>query len=81
MQRGALACMEFTGNIFGYASSVVCSMHRLVYIRHADWSLQWIDYFCSFIDSDLSWRIPLFIQCIIGAILAVGSVFMPESPR
>jgi sugar porter (SP) family MFS transporter len=61
--RGALACMEFTGNIIGYASSV------------------WTDYFCSFIDSDLSWRIPLFIQCVIGAILAVGSLFMPESPR
>ena len=25
-QRGALACMEFTGNIFGYASSVVSKM-------------------------------------------------------
>ncbi|KAI0660375.1 general substrate transporter [Cubamyces menziesii] len=61
--RGALACMEFTGNIFGYASSV------------------WIDYFCSFIESDLSWRIPLFIQCVIGAILALGSLVMPESPR
>ncbi|KAH9846809.1 general substrate transporter [Lenzites betulinus] len=61
--RGALACMEFTGNIFGYASSV------------------WIDYFCSFIESDMSWRIPLFIQCIIGAILALGSIVMPESPR
>ncbi|KAI6047727.1 hypothetical protein EDC04DRAFT_2619657 [Pisolithus marmoratus] len=61
--RGALACMEFTGNIVGYASSV------------------WTDYFCSFIDSDLSWRIPLFIQCVIGSILATGSLVMPESPR
>jgi hypothetical protein len=25
-QRGALACMEFTGNVFGYASSVVSKM-------------------------------------------------------
>ncbi|KAF9447011.1 hypothetical protein P691DRAFT_732189 [Macrolepiota fuliginosa MF-IS2] len=41
----------------------------------------WTDYFCSFIDSNLSWRIPLFIQCVIGAILAVGSLMMPESPR
>ncbi|KAF9462127.1 general substrate transporter [Collybia nuda] len=61
--RGALACMEFTGNIIGYSSSV------------------WTDYFCSFIDSDLSWRIPLFMQCVIGAILAAGSLVMPESPR
>ncbi|KAE9408206.1 general substrate transporter [Gymnopus androsaceus JB14] len=41
----------------------------------------WTDYFCSFIDSDYSWRIPLFIQCIIGAILAGGALLMPESPR
>ncbi|KAJ7133482.1 hypothetical protein C8R44DRAFT_829310 [Mycena epipterygia] len=61
--RGALACAEFTGNIFGYAFSV------------------WTDYFCSFIESNNSWRIPLFVQCIIGAILAAGSLFMPESPR
>lgn len=61
--RGALACMEFTGNIFGYASSV------------------WIDYFSSFVESDWSWRTPLFIQCVIGAILAAGSLVMPESPR
>ncbi|KAF8694989.1 hypothetical protein AX14_001926, partial [Amanita brunnescens Koide BX004] len=61
--RGALACVEFTGNIVGYAFSV------------------WTDYFCSFIDSDLSWRIPLFVQCIIGLILAVGSLAIPESPR
>ena len=27
LQRGALACMEFTGNIFGYASSVVSRLH------------------------------------------------------
>ncbi|KAJ3771280.1 hypothetical protein EV361DRAFT_887287 [Lentinula raphanica] len=41
----------------------------------------WTDYFCSFIDSDYSWRIPLLVQCAIGALLAVGSLVMPESPR
>ncbi|KAF8996490.1 hypothetical protein BDQ17DRAFT_1364264 [Cyathus striatus] len=41
----------------------------------------WTDYFCSFIESDLSWRIPLFLQCVIGALLAAGSLFIPESPR
>ena len=30
-QRGALACMEFTGNIFGYASSVVCVLDSLIF--------------------------------------------------
>ncbi|KAJ9122889.1 hypothetical protein QFC24_003927 [Naganishia onofrii] len=61
--RGRLACIEFTGNIVGYASSI------------------WIDYFCSFITSDLSWRIPLFIQCLGGVILAAGTFVIPESPR
>ncbi|KAJ3829770.1 general substrate transporter [Lentinula raphanica] len=41
----------------------------------------WMDYFCSFIDSDLSWRVPLFMQCVIGAILAAGALLIPESPR
>lgn len=26
-KRGKLACIEFTGNIIGYASSVVCALH------------------------------------------------------
>ncbi|CAE6467839.1 unnamed protein product [Rhizoctonia solani] len=61
--RGKLACIEFTGNIFGYASSV------------------WIDYFSSFLEDDWSWRLPLLMQCVIGAILAMGSILLPESPR
>ncbi|CED84409.1 general substrate transporter [Phaffia rhodozyma] len=70
--RGLLGCVEFTGNIVGYASSV------------------WIDYFASFLKSDLSWRIPLSIpqpflspqiHSIIGVILALGSLVIPESPR
>ncbi|KAL7274503.1 Ribulose bisphosphate carboxylase large chain [Rhizina undulata] len=61
--RGQLACIEFTGNIVGYASSV------------------WVDYFCSYIDSDYSWRLPLFMQCAMGALLAAGSLVISESPR
>jgi len=61
--RGQLACIEFTGNIVGYATSV------------------WVDYFCSFIQSDNSWRIPLFMQCGMGAFLALGSLIISESPR
>jgi MFS family permease len=41
----------------------------------------WIDYFCTYIKSDLSWRIPLSIQVVIGAILAFGALLIPESPR
>lgn len=47
------------------------------------WSLttQWIDYACSYIQSDWSWRGPLSIQCIGGLVLAIGSFVTPESPR
>ncbi|CAG7954219.1 unnamed protein product [Penicillium nalgiovense] len=61
--RGKLACIEFTGNIAGYATSV------------------WVDYFCSFIYSDYSWRLPLLFQCIMGALLGLGSLVICESPR
>lgn len=61
--RGKLACIEFTGNITGYAASV------------------WVDYFCTHIKSDWSWRLPLLMQCFMGALLAVGSLLICESPR
>ncbi|KAI5207581.1 hypothetical protein AUEXF2481DRAFT_62063 [Aureobasidium subglaciale EXF-2481] len=61
--RGKLACIEFTGNIVGYASSV------------------WVDYFCSFIGNDWSWRLPLFMQCFMGSLLILGSFLICESPR
>ncbi|KAF2016543.1 MFS monosaccharide transporter-like protein [Aaosphaeria arxii CBS 175.79] len=61
--RGKLACIEFTGNITGYAASV------------------WVDYFCSFIQNNWSWRIPLLMQCVMGALLAAGSLLICESPR
>ncbi|KAF1810148.1 high affinity glucose transporter [Eremomyces bilateralis CBS 781.70] len=41
----------------------------------------WVDYFCSFIHSDLSWRIPLFMQVFLGTLLGLGSFLILESPR
>ncbi|KAK1728200.1 uncharacterized protein BDZ83DRAFT_767871 [Colletotrichum acutatum] len=61
--RGKLACIEFSGNIIGYTTSV------------------WVDYFCGFIESDMSWRIPLLMQCVMGALLGIGSLVIVESPR
>ncbi|KAH7156967.1 hypothetical protein EDB81DRAFT_840904 [Dactylonectria macrodidyma] len=61
--RGKLACIEFTGNIVGYTTSV------------------WVDYGCGFIKSDLSWRVPLGMQCVMGALLGLGSLVIVESPR
>lgn len=61
--RGKLACIEFTGNVSGYAASV------------------WVDYFCRYIRNDYSWRIPLALQCVMGALLGLGSLVICESPR
>ncbi|KAF2836912.1 high affinity glucose transporter [Patellaria atrata CBS 101060] len=61
--RGRLACIEFTGNICGYAASV------------------WVDYFSSFIQNDWAWRVPLLMQCVMGALLGLGSLLICESPR
>lgn len=41
----------------------------------------WIGYACSYLQNDWSWRGPLSIQCIGGAILFFGSYVAPESPR
>ncbi|KAJ9666082.1 Ribulose bisphosphate carboxylase large chain [Coniosporium apollinis] len=41
----------------------------------------WVDYFCSYIKSDWSWRIPLLMQCVMGALLGLGSFLICESPR
>lgn len=41
----------------------------------------WIDYGCGFIESNMSWRVPLFLQCIMGALLGIGSLVIVESPR
>lgn len=61
--RGKLACIEFTGNVSGYAASV------------------WVDYFCSYIESDHAWRVPLLMQCVMGGLLGFGSLLICESPR
>ncbi|GCE98281.1 hypothetical protein ZYGM_004179 [Zygosaccharomyces mellis] len=61
--RGKLACIEFTGNIVGYATSV------------------WIDYACSYFKSNATWRLPLFIQSVIGFLLFSGSFIIVETPR
>lgn len=61
--RGKFACIEFTGNIIGYASSV------------------WVDYACSFLENNSSWRLPLAIQCIMGMLLIIGTFVIVETPR
>ncbi|OBA23946.1 hypothetical protein METBIDRAFT_30305 [Metschnikowia bicuspidata var. bicuspidata NRRL YB-4993] len=61
--RGFYACLEFTGNIIGYSTSI------------------WVDYGFSFLENDWSWRSPLFIQCLMGFLLYLGSFVIVETPR
>lgn len=61
--RGFYACLEFTGNIFGYATSI------------------WVDYGFSFLENDYSWRSPLYLQCVIGLLLYLGTFIIVETPR
>lgn len=41
----------------------------------------WIDYGCSYIENDMSFRIPLALQVLFGFILFLGSFELVESPR
>jgi sugar porter (SP) family MFS transporter len=41
----------------------------------------WTDYFCSTIQSNMSWRLPLSIQSLIAIGLFFGSYVIVESPR
>ncbi|KAF8317607.1 general substrate transporter [Clavulina sp. PMI_390] len=41
----------------------------------------WLGFFTRTIPGSLSWRIPLFVQLIPGALLAIGSFMLPPSPR
>ncbi|RUS28736.1 general substrate transporter [Jimgerdemannia flammicorona] len=41
----------------------------------------WIDYGTQYIDSDVSWRLPLLLQIIAGVFLGIGILFFPFSPR
>lgn len=41
----------------------------------------WVDYICSYIENDFSWRLPLFFQCVMGALLVLGSFVIAETPR
>ncbi|KAF9788552.1 general substrate transporter [Thelephora terrestris] len=41
----------------------------------------WIDFGLSFVDSSLSWRLPIGLQIVFALLLASGVYFLPESPR
>jgi MFS family permease len=41
----------------------------------------WVGYGCQYINSDVSWRLPLGIQMIPAGMLLIGIQFLPFSPR
>ncbi|KAI7866872.1 general substrate transporter [Spinellus fusiger] len=42
---------------------------------------EFVDYGFSFVENEWSFRGPLLLQCVFAAILALGCLFLPESPR
>lgn len=71
-----------------YQSEISVAEHR-GYLASIEYTLNisgyalsvWVGYGASFMTGDVSWRFPLSIQVVVGLILAVGSLFLPESPR
>lgn len=63
LDRGFYACLEFTGNIVGYATLI------------------WVDYGFSFLENNWAWRLPLFLQCVMGLLLFLGTYIIVETPR
>ncbi|KAL1924892.1 uncharacterized protein VTP21DRAFT_4546 [Calcarisporiella thermophila] len=41
----------------------------------------WLNYFFSELPDNRQWRIPLSIQCIPAILLAIATMFLPDSPR
>ncbi|KAG6849723.1 hypothetical protein H0H93_005926 [Arthromyces matolae] len=41
----------------------------------------WVGYGCQYIDSNVSWRLPLGLQLVPAGLLFVGIFFLPYSPR
>ncbi|KXS14312.1 general substrate transporter [Gonapodya prolifera JEL478] len=41
----------------------------------------WTLYPCSFVDSQLAFRLPIALQCLFGVIVCIFVWFLPESPR
>ncbi|KAK7059217.1 sugar transporter-like protein [Paramarasmius palmivorus] len=41
----------------------------------------WIDFGLSFVDSSISWRLPIGLQIIFAVMVIVGVWYLPESPR
>ncbi|CAO3617394.1 unnamed protein product [Cunninghamella blakesleeana] len=41
----------------------------------------WIDFGSSYLDGEMSWRLPLYLQLVLGTVILCGIFFLPFSPR
>ncbi|KAH7165171.1 general substrate transporter [Dactylonectria macrodidyma] len=85
---GGVAVGMLTSTIPMYASEISMPKWRGALSGLLQWFLswgflvaQWLGYGCSFSKTAFSWRFPLAFQCVPAIILAVGVLFLLESPR
>ncbi|KAJ2234668.1 hypothetical protein IWW45_003235 [Coemansia sp. RSA 485] len=81
-----VGCLSMTVPIFQSEISPAQIRGRLVSLQQ--WAITWgmlvafwVDYGCSFIESNASWRIPIGIQIVPAMTLFLAMFFMPYSPR
>ncbi|KAJ1642815.1 hypothetical protein J3B02_000517 [Coemansia erecta] len=82
----SVGCLSMTVPIFQSEISPAEIRGRLVSLQQwaITWGLLvafWVDYGCSFIKSNASWRIPIGVQIVPATVLFVAMFFMPYSPR
>ncbi|KAL6941543.1 hypothetical protein ACO0RG_002677 [Hanseniaspora osmophila] len=63
--RGKLGCVQFTGNIIGYSSSVWIDYFCGSAFQNSKWS----------------WKLPLLLQVFFGMLLFLGTFVIVETPR
>lgn len=83
-----LAIGLLSATVPNYCSEVAHPRIRALLAGLQQWQLglgfvcaQWMGYGCSLVRGPLSWRLPLAFQVVPALILALGTWFLPESPR
>lgn len=83
-----LAIGLLSATVPNYCSEVAHPRIRALLAGMQQWQIglgfvcaQWMGYGCSLVDGPFSWRFPLAFQVVPALILALGTWFLPESPR
>ena len=71
-----------------YQSEITAPAIRGRLVALQQWSITWgilimyfIEFGCSYLDGNASFRIPWGLQMVPAVLLSVGMLFFPESPR